>query len=143
MSKNKYIIDIIGTQCIEDEIQDSVTVTTTGDYRVASTGNKFIRYKEYDEENPSVFKNTIIKISDRQLTITRSGEYASQLILECNKRHQCHYHTPVGSLIIGVFTKVMDISLNEQGGSIDVAYTLDFDSETVSENTFKINIREN
>ena len=55
MSKDKYIIDIIGTQCIEDEIQDSVTVTTTGDYRVASTGNKFIRYKEYDEENPSVF----------------------------------------------------------------------------------------
>lgn len=143
MNKGHYIIDITGTQRLENDEEEVIDVTTTGNYTIAPTGNTFIRYKEYDNDNPGVSQNTTIKISDNQITITRNGGYESQLILELNKRHQCHYATPAGSLMIGVFTHLMDIKLNKNGGNICVAYTLDFDSNTVSENTFKIKVRKN
>lgn len=142
MNNSEYIIDIVGTQKIDDE-KDVIKVTTTGNYTVAPTGNKFIRYKEYDNENPAMSQNTTIKICDNQIFITRNGGYESQLILELNKRHQCHYATPMGSLFIGVYTNKMDINLNEKGGRLSVEYTLDLDTSNVSENTFDIKIRKN
>ena len=45
-----------------------------------------------------------------------------------------------GSMLIDVYTHKMDINLDENGGTMDVAYTLDFDSQVLSENTFKITV---
>ena len=142
MDTNNYIIKIIGTQQLDDD-KDTVEVTTVGKYTIAPTGNKFIKYTEYDKDEPRIMQNTTIKVSDNQITITRDGHYGSQLLLECGKRHQCHYATPAGEMIIGVFTHKMDIDLNEKGGKLSVAYTLDFDSSVVSENTFEITISKN
>lgn len=139
---NDYIIDIVGTQKIDDD-EDVIEVTTTGGYTIAPTGNKFIRYKEYDDENPSITQNTIIKVSDEQVVISRNGGDESQLMLELNKRHQCHYLTPAGPLLIGVYTKKMEIALDDKGGQLSVEYTLDFNSNIVSENKFDIKIKKN
>ncbi len=142
MDTNNYIIKIIGTQQLDDD-KDTVEVTTVGKYTIAPTGNKFIKYTEYDKDEPRISQNTTIKVSDNQITITRDGHYGSQLLLECGRRHQCHYATPAGDMIIGVFTHKMDVALNEKGGKLSVAYTLDFDSSVVSENTFEITISKN
>ncbi|MEE0859677.1 MAG: DUF1934 domain-containing protein [Acutalibacteraceae bacterium] len=142
MSNSEYIIDIIGTQTVDGE-RDVIKVTTTGDYTVAPTGNRFIRYNEYDNDNPAMSQKTVIKICENQISIVRKGGYESQLILELNKRHQCHYATPMGSLFIGVYTNKMDIELDENGGRLSVEYTLDFDTSNVSENAFNIIIRKN
>lgn len=139
---NNYIIDIVGTQMFDGD-EDVIKVTTTGGYTVAPTGNKFIRYKEYDTDNLSVVQNTMIKISDKQVLISRNGGNESQLMLELNKRHLCHYLTPAGPLMIGVYTKKMEISLDDKGGQLSVEYTLDFNSNVVSENKFDIKIRKN
>lgn len=45
-----------------------------------------------------------------------------------------------GALSIGVFTKTLNNNLNENGGSLEVIYTLDFNSDLVSENRFRIDI---
>lgn len=142
MKNNDYIIDIVGTQKIDGD-EDIIEVTTTGGYTTAPTGNRFIRYKEYDNENPSITQNTTIKISGKQVIISRNNGNESQLMLELNKRHQCHYFTPAGPLLIGVYTKKMEIGLHEDGGELSVEYTLDFNSNIVSENKFDIKIRKN
>lgn len=140
METNEYLIEILGTQQIDDGEKDTAEVTTIGKYTVAPTGNKFIKYKEYDSDNPRISQSTTIKISDDVIIITRDGQYGSQLMLECGKHHQCHYSTPAGSMLIDVYTHKMDINLDENGGTMDVAYTLDFDSQVLSENTFKITV---
>lgn len=144
MKTNEYLIEILGTQQLDEEDKDIVEVTTIGKYTVAPTGNRFIKYTEYDRDDPRISQSTTIKISNnQQITITRDGHYASQLLLEVGKRHQCHYSTPAGAMIIGVYTHKMDIGLDENGGKMSVAYTLDFDSCVVSENTFKITVSKN
>ncbi len=138
-----FLIDILGTQTPENAEKDTISFTTVGGYMSTKTGNRLIRYKEYDPDNPSVHLTTMIKVENKQISIIRNGDLKGQLILELDKRHQCYYPTPLGSVIVGIYTKKMDIDMNNSGGKISVEYTLDFDSTVVSENTFAINVRKN
>lgn len=139
---DKYIINIIGTQELDGQ-KDTVEVTTTGEYG-SKDGKKYIRYKEYDEESPKSFTNNVVKIegSDK-VTVLRYGENSTRLVLQKGVRHQCHYRTPIGDIMIGVFADKIDDALNENGGKLKVSYDLDFNSDFMSKNSFEIDVRVN
>ena len=136
--KNPYMISIVGEQKVEGQ-DDRIEVITEGKYMMKNC-HFLINYKEYDEDLPDKFLNNLVKVENETVTISRKGPLSSQLILEKGKRHQCMYQTIAGTLSIGVFTKTLNNNLNENGGSLEVIYTLDFNSDLVSENRFKIDI---
>ncbi|WP_419563928.1 DUF1934 domain-containing protein [Ruminococcus sp.] len=136
--KNPYMISIVGEQKVEGQ-DDRIEVITEGKYMMKN-GRFLINYKEYDEDLPDKFLNNLVKVENETVTISRKGPLSSQLILEKGKRHQCMYQTIAGTLSIGVFTKTLNNNLNENGGSLEVIYTLDFNSDLVSENRFRIDI---
>ena len=136
--KNPYMISIVGEQKVEGQ-DDRIEVITEGKYMMKNS-HFLINYKEYDEDLPDKFLNNLVKVENETVTISRKGPLSSQLILEKGKRHQCMYQTIAGTLSIGVFTKTLNNNLNENGGSLEVIYTLDFNSDLVSENRFKIDI---
>ena len=136
--KNPYMISIVGEQKVEGQ-DDRIEVITEGKYMMKNV-HVLINYKEYDEDLPDKFLNNLVKVENETVTISRKGPLSSQLILEKGKRHQCMYQTIAGTLSIGVFTKTLNNNLNENGGSLEVIYTLDFNSDLVSENRFKIDI---
>ena len=138
--KEKYLISIIGEQTLDGET-DRVEVLTSGNYMIKKN-HCYIGYKEYDEENPNKYSDNLIKVEDNLVTIIRKGEMQSRLMLEKGKRHQCLYQTIAGDLMIGVFTKTMKNTLNEKGGTLEVSYTLDFNTDLVSENRFIITVEE-
>ena len=138
--KEKYMISIIGEQKLDGET-DRIEVLTAGNYMMKKD-HFYIGYKEYDENNPNEHSDNLIKVEKDMVTISRKGPMRSQLILEKGKRHQCVYQTVAGNLMIGVFTKTMKSTLNDEGGTLEVSYTLDFNTDLVSENSFKIEIRE-
>lgn len=138
--KQDYIINITGKQLYDND-DDIIEVTTLGHYSEKTTG-KYIVYKEYDEDAPDDRRTAVVKVEGKdKVTIIRTGKYSSQLTLERNKRHQCHYRTVAGDLMIGVFTNKMNIDLDETGGTLEVGYTIDFNSDLMSENEFKIILR--
>lgn len=137
--KNKYMISIIGEQIVDGE-SDKVEVLTDGNY-IMKKGHCYIGYKEYDENNPNGYFDNLIKVENDIVTITRKGSVKTQLMLEKGKRHQCIYQTGMGNLSIGVFTKTMNNLLDQNGGSLEVSYTLDFNADLVSENSFKLKIQ--
>ncbi len=139
-NNEKYMISIIGEQKLDGET-DKVEVLTAGNY-IMKNGHCYIGYKEYDDDNPNEHFDNLIKVENDIVTITRKGPMRSQLMLEKGKRHQCLYQTVAGDLIIGVFTKTMKSTLGEQGGTLEVSYTLDFNTDLVSENSFKIKVEE-
>lgn len=138
--KNKYLISIIGEQRLEDDT-DRVEVVTEGKY-IMKNGHCYIGYREYDKDDPKNYFDNLIKVEDNFVTITRKGEIRTQLMLEKGRRHQCVYGTGMGNLIIGVYTKTMKSTLGEKGGTLEMSYTLDFNNDLVSENSFKITIEE-
>lgn len=138
--KEKYMISIIGEQKLDGET-DRIEVLTAGNYMMKKD-HFYIGYKEYDENNPNEHSDNLIKVEKDMVTISRKGPMRSQLILEKGKRHQCVYQTVAGNLMIGVFTKTMKSTLNDKGGTLEVSYTLDFNTDLVSENSFKIKVEE-
>ena len=142
MNKEDYIISIVGEQKYEDERDNSkINLDTLGTY--FRRGKAWhITYREYDEDSPHRFFNNLIKVENNMVTISRKGPQRSRLMLEKNRRHQCIYGTPAGNLSIGVFTKTLNSTLGEKGGTLEVSYTLDFNTDLVSENRFFIRVEE-
>ncbi len=139
-NKENYLISIVGEQMLDGET-DKIEVLTAGNF-MKKKDRYYIGYKEYDEDNPETFFNNLIKVEDDTVTINRKGPMRSQLMLQRGRRHQCIYQTVAGDLSIGVFTKTLENRLTEKGGVLEVSYTLDFNTDLVSENRFVIKIEE-
>ena len=140
MEKDRYMISILGEQKLDGET-DKIEVITAGNF-MKKKDHYYIGYKEYDEDNPETSYDNRIKVEGDIVTINRKGPMRSQLMLQKGRRHQCIYRTIAGDLNIGVFTKTLRNDLNEKGGSLEVSYTLDFNTDLVSENRFLIKIEE-
>lgn len=139
--KKDYLICVTGIQEVDGE-KDQIELTTVGSY-ITKNGHTYIGYKEYDDDNPAVSSNNLVKVeSNSKVTIIRNGDNQTRLILEKGKRHQCHYRTVMGDLMIGVFADTINNRLNEKGGKLHVKYYLDFNNEFVSNNEFYIDVKE-
>ena len=140
MDKERYLISILGEQTLDGET-DKIEVLTSGNF-MKRKDHFYIGYKEYDEDDPETCYDNLIKVEGDVVTINRKGPTRSQLMLEKGKRHQCIYRTVAGDLNIGVFTRTLNNDLHERGGSLEVSYTLDFNTALVSENRFYITVEE-
>lgn len=139
--QKEYIISVTGIQTVDSE-KDKIEVITTGEY-ILKNGHRYIKYKEYDNENPNFSQDAVVKVeSDDKVSIIRMGERPSRLILENGVRHQCHYHTIMGDIMMGVYTSRIDNQLTDNGGSLSVRYQLDFFSDHVSDNEIIITVKE-
>lgn len=137
--EDRYLITVVGTQTIDGE-SDSIEVITTGDFTDVD-GRLTVTYPEFSQEDPNIRTDTTITLADGQLIIERRGEMSSRLILEQGVRHQCLYETPMGSMMIGIFTDSIIARVNEQGGEIRASYQLDFNHNAVSYNQFQVTIK--
>ncbi len=142
MLKEDYEISIVGKQTYQPEdgiAPGEVTLRTTGTYTERGLA-RFIAYKEYDEDDPKVAYTAVLKLEPGKLTMMRAGS-ATRLILEEGKRHLCLYDTGYGTLSVGVFTSLLETSLDEKGGKLSVKYTLDIDSNLSSNNEIEVKIK--
>ena len=72
--------------------------------------------------------------------MTRCGDYSTQMIMEREKRHSCHYNTPMGEMVMGVFARRIESDMTEDGGSLLLDYTIDINADFASINELKITV---
>lgn len=133
-----FCIDIKGKQTVDGE-QNEITINTTGSYR-EENGVSYICYREYDEENPEESQVSSMMVEPGKVTVTY-GNSDTRMIMEEGKRHLCLYDTGYGTMTLGIFTKKLQVSLEEQGGRLAIAYTIDIDSSLASDNEIDIEVR--
>lgn len=136
--KEDYAITIRGRQFYEDEDQGEICLSALGTYR-EKDGTRFIMYKEYDEENASEYRTAMLKVEPGVVTMSRSGS-STRLILEKGRRNLCLYDTGFGLLTVGVYTSQLDVDLDETGGTLEITYTLDVDSNLSSQNRLRVEV---
>ena len=136
----RYIINVLGTQTVDGE-RDSIEVITTGDMR-REDGKIIITYPEFSEEDPNIRTDTTVVFDGSVLSIERRGEMSSRLMLEKGRRHRCLYETPMGQMMIGIFTDSITAQMSDAGGEICASYQLDFNNSAVSYNEFRITVKE-
>lgn len=135
------LIDIVGTQGIDDQT-DTIEFSSEGRYGFKDD-EYFISYDEGQMFEDKVEVKTRIRIKkDKSITLERKGSINSKMLIEEGVRNTCFYNTPIGDLVITVFGESIEYDLNENGGKIDLKYTIDSDMKMISRNQVKISVRE-
>jgi len=140
--KDEYIISLKGTQTVNnnDETTEIVTSATYSE----KDGVKYIKYKEYNPDTGKMYASTTLKIeSNEKLTVIKNNTsgICNQLPLEYNVRHHCLYSMPFGSLNVGIYTEAISCNIDENGGTIIIDYSIDFNSDVQSDNHMEVILR--
>lgn len=137
--KKDVLINIASSQTVdgnEDKMELSVTGTLT------HTDNGYeLEYTEYNGEMQGCVTSVSVT-GGNCVSILRNGGYSSEMMLENEKRHNCLYSTPYGEITIGIYTTKIESDMTEVGGTLEMAYTIDFSMSQITENTMKITVSE-
>ncbi len=139
MELKDILLSMVTKQTCDGEIPETYEITTEGILKKTPEGI-CIEYCEPDEELGNSQSSILINTPEH-ITMTRSGDYNARLDIEKGVRHNCIYETPYGSLMMGVFAKETEAVFDEYGGKIKMNYTIDINSEFLSENEIDISVK--
>ena len=84
---------------------------------------------------------TTLRIKPDYVKLVRTGLYPSELLFELGKRHMSLYHTDYGDLSIVVSTNHIRNTLTDDGGDLDVQYTVEVANTPVGVNHLSLTIK--
>lgn len=118
---------------------DKTELTTEGEYSSVRDGFKI----SYEDSDATGFNGSVteITVTGNMASIMRSGTAQSNLVVEKDKKHYCHYNTPFGEMMVGIFTKEIKNELTENGGTLSLKYTVDVNASYVSDNEIFLDVR--
>ena len=115
------------------------------------TFGKLSRLKEgkgfhivYEESEVMGFEGCKVSldITDSSVKMSITGKASSTLFIEKGKKHHGHYGTPYGDFMIGVNTDELKNDMTDKGGDLYMKYTIDINSDFLSENEVFVNVKE-
>jgi uncharacterized beta-barrel protein YwiB (DUF1934 family) len=133
------LISIKGTVLSNGGAPDIIELITSGRY-YKKKGSYYISYKESEATGLSGVTTTLKIDGENTVTLIRNGNQRSQLILEKGQRHLCQYDTGFGQLMVGVSGCKIKSCLDDFGGELTFNYTLDVNSNTVSQNEVYVTV---
>ena len=138
----KDVIISIKTEQTVGDSTDTIEFTTDGRFGIKD-GRYFISYEESKLlEVDGDVKTTLYIKSDDSVVMQRNGAYSSRMVIEKGVRNNCFYVTPMGELSLGIFGEKVKTNFSENGGSIDMNYTIDTNLQLLSRNSVNISVKE-
>lgn len=135
--KKDVLIKIKDKQTVDGEIE-KMEIITKGSYEGVPDDYTLEFTERFDEDFECLTK--LFVKEKRCVTMLRSGKYNSELIIENRKRHNCHYLTPYGEFMIGIYAKRVESNMNGDGGTLKMNYTIDYYSGIAAENEMIISV---
>lgn len=136
--KNNAVFTIRNNQTFDDKT-DVVEIVTEGSYK-ARDGMYFLIYKEYTELGEI---SVLVKVLGETVSIRRTGACSSRMEYESGTRREILYHVPYGDLVMDLETENVKVSLNDDGGSINMKYKLTIGEESYLNNmTLEVRLNE-
>ncbi len=136
--KKNVVITVRGLQRSVSE-DEPVEVISAGTYlRKADT--HYLSYEEADEDG-NITKNRI-KITGDSLEMTKQGSVATQMIFVKGQKQYTCYVTPYGELMLGMTTKHIRLTEEEQQLSVALCYDLEINGTHMSECELDIEVKE-
>lgn len=126
-------IDLVvtGNQIVDGE-KHTTQINTTGTYETTEGGFKLV-YEDFVEGFEKT-TSTVEVLSPSEVSIVRVGDVCANMSVFAGERHQCHYQTPYGGILLGV--RGDEIRVGED--SLYIKYTLDLNPTLLSENEVDI-----
>ncbi|NPC94486.1 DUF1934 family protein [Bacillus sp. WMMC1349] len=99
---------------------ETIEFKTTGIYYM----KKDKIYLSYEEEHEAGKIKTVVKASEHEVLIMRSGAIKMKQRFRPGSRTTTRYKMPFGSLELGVDTKVLSVSQQSSNGNIHILYDM-------------------
>ena len=138
--EKEVVISIKGMQQYEGALPDAVELVTAG--RLARDGTGYTLSYQESELTGLDGTLTTIQVDGEQVTLMRVGEFNSQLVFQEGRRHLSVYNTPYGAMSVGVHTRHLLAEMGDQGGDIEVDYSIEVDHALAGRNIFRISVKE-
>ncbi len=117
---------------VQDGEKFECELTTSGRFEVTESGCR-VSYNETDE----ALINSVTTLDvegEQKISMTRTGKYNTEMIIEKDRRHTCFYATPYGELVMGIYAQSIINGIDENGGTLQFSYTIDFNNAPATEN---------
>ena len=119
--------------------EDAIEVVTPASYYCRG-GKHYILYDEVLEGMAGTIKNRIKITGTDSVEIVRSGLSSSHMIFEKNRKNLTYYRTPYGQMLVGVNTRNMEVSVEDDRINVQVDYELDVNHEPLADCKIKLDI---
>lgn len=133
----EVIVSVVGYQ-FEVSENEPIELVTNGEY-YNRNGKHFIMYEEYLSEGDEATKN-ILKIHNGVVELTKKGESNLKMEFEKGKTNETYYHTPIGTLLVGIHTDEVEVRENERELGVKIQYSLEVNGSHVSACEIQIKI---
>ena len=123
---------------VSDEELEQVETICPGEYYLRNQGH-YVLFQEMVEGFAEPVK-TMIKLKNKELTLTRKGPVNVQMVFTEGKKTMTDYMTPFGNILLGLDTSQMEIEETEDKMKIHIKYVLEANYQYVSDCQIHIEI---
>lgn len=122
MTKN-VMLSIRGRQSYAGQEPDTIELVTDGILKKNANGWD-LQYQESDLTGLEGVTTTF-RVEGDTITLTRTGKLNSQMVFQEGVTHDSLYQVEFGALMITVCATKVSSQINEQGGTIDLLYSIE------------------
>lgn len=135
--KQEVLITLRGTQSNEGEAPEAVELLTRG--TMTGRNGKFaISYEETELTGTKGVTTTFLVFNPQRVVLTREGAIQSRMVFIQGQKDESLYDLGFGSLLLGVYTWDIQVSLSEAGGRLFIDYTVEIEQAQSIRSTYEI-----
>lgn len=139
MIEKKVLLTITGTQRFQDEQPETTKLVTEGEMQL--DGETVTLSYEETELTGLAGTHTAFTIEKDSVTLTRTGAVTSKMTFVVGQEHHSLYDMGFGALMIAVRAEKIHSNIRENGGTLQVAYTIVIEEETAGKIEYRIQAR--
>lgn len=136
--KKNVLLSIASTQQFEGCESEHIDLMTEA--KLYERNGKY--YITYDETELTGLEGTrtMVKMDGTTVSMIRTGTYPSELLFAEDQRHVGLYQTEFGALTISTHTSRLDNTIGENGGVLEIEYTIEVDNSMVGHHRFRMTV---
>ena len=133
------VLSIRGQQHYADQEPEVIELVTEGTLEKSEQGWA-ISYEESDLTGLEGVRTTFL-VADKEMSLTREGKLNSHMVFKEGVPHDSLYEMGFGALMLTVCATKVDAKLDENGGTIDLVYSITVEQSEAGEIVYHLNIQ--
>ena len=137
--EKEVLLTITGTQRIQDEPPETTKLVTEGVMRFEDDAVEL----SYEETELTGLTGTVttFRIEGARVILSRSGALESRMVFAVGQEDHSLYDIGYGALMIAVRAERIRSNVNENGGTLEVAYAIAIEEESTGTIEYRVDVR--
>ena len=138
--KKQVVLSICGKQSYAGQEPDMIELVTDGTMEELCTGCWEICYEETALTGMEGVSTSFL-VEPEKIVLTRSGKLNSQMVFRQGIPHDSLYQMDFGALMLSVTASKIDSNLSENGGTVDLSYSIEIEKTAAGNIDYHLQIQ--